>query len=54
MGKAGIDTLEMTRRIRDAHAEQLKGIPVAERIAFYTRKAQNLHLKILQARPAPG
>ena len=40
MGKNEIKAVEMTRRIRDAHYEQLKGKSPEERIAFYKWKAQ--------------
>ena len=40
MGKNEIKAVEMTRRIRDAHYEQLKEKSAEERIAFYKQKAQ--------------
>jgi len=40
MAKNEIKAVEMTRRIRDAHYEQLKGKSSEERIAFYRQKAQ--------------
>ena len=38
--------LEMTRRIRDQHYEQLKDRTHAERIAFYKQQAQELHTRL--------
>lgn len=45
MTKTPIDTVAMTRRIRNAHAERLKGKSSAERIAFYRKKARTLHIQ---------
>lgn len=49
--KKTFDTVEMTRRIRDAHAEQLKNATPDERIRFYREKAQRFH-RSLQRPPA--
>lgn len=38
-----INTIEMTRRIRDALYEQVKDKTLAERLAFYHDKAQVFH-----------
>lgn len=38
-----IDTVEMTRRIRDAHAEAMKGATHEVRIRFYREKAHKMH-----------
>ena len=38
--------LEMTRRIRDQHYEQLKDRTHTERIAFYKQQAQELHTRL--------
>ncbi len=46
MKKDNIDAVEMTRRIRDAHYQQLKGKTYRERIEFYRMKAQKLHRRI--------
>ena len=37
-----IDAVAMTRSIREAHAEQLRGSTPAERIRFYREKAARL------------
>lgn len=39
MTKMTVDTIAMTRTIRDTHYEQLKGKNIAERITFYRKKA---------------
>jgi hypothetical protein len=36
----------MTRRIRDAHHEQLKDASAAERIRFFREKARRVHASI--------
>lgn len=41
-----IKTIEMTRAIRDSNYEKLKGKTNQERIAFYRKKAQQLHTKV--------
>ena len=46
MKKAGFKTLEMTRRIRDAHYERLKDKSQQERLAFYRRKTRSLHAEM--------
>jgi hypothetical protein len=46
MAKKTFDAVEMTRRIRDAHYEQLKDASPEERIRFYRDKAQRLHKEI--------
>ena len=38
-----LKTVEMTRRIRDAHHEQLKDKTWEERVAFYKEQARALH-----------
>jgi hypothetical protein len=38
-----VNTIEMTRRIRDAIYEQIKDKTPAERLAFYREKAQALY-----------
>ena len=42
MKKKTIKAVEMVRRIRDAHYEQLRGKSPEERIAFYRSKARSL------------
>jgi hypothetical protein len=41
-----LDTIEMTRRIRDAQYEQIKDKPLIERLAFYRDKAQAFHRQL--------
>jgi hypothetical protein len=41
-----IDAVAMTRRIRDAHHEQLKNATAAERIRFFREKARRVHAAI--------
>lgn len=41
-----LKTLELTRRIREQHAEQLKTLSPAERIAYYRQQAQALHMRL--------
>ncbi len=47
MAKNEIKAVEMTRRIRDAHYEQLKGKSPEERIEFYRRKAQAVEAQVV-------
>ncbi len=46
MTKMTIDTIAMTRTIRDTHYEQLKGKSIAERITFYRNKAVTVHSQL--------
>lgn len=41
-----LNTIEMTRRIRDAIYEQIKDKTLSERLAFYHNKAQALHQQL--------
>lgn len=41
-----IDTLALTRQIRELNAQRLQGKTHAERIAYYRRQAQKLQTKI--------
>ena len=41
-----LNTIEMTRKIRDEHAKQLAGKSHAERIAFYHERANKMEKKI--------
>jgi len=50
MKEATIKAVEMVRRIRDAHYEQLRGKSPEERIAFYRAKARSLHAEIAAQR----
>ncbi len=47
-----IDAVAMTRRIRDAHADQLKGATAEERIRFFREKAGRLHAALGEHRAA--
>jgi hypothetical protein len=49
--KKTFDAVAITRRIRDAHAEQLAGATPEERIRFYREKAQRLHAELGHERP---
>ena len=42
MENRDIKTVEMTRRIRDAHYERFKDRSIEERIAFYKEQARKL------------
>ena len=46
MKKTTISAVEMVRRIRDAHYEQLRGKSPEERIAFYRAKARLLQAQV--------
>jgi nucleosome binding factor SPN SPT16 subunit len=47
MGKnKTFDTIEMVRRIRDNHHEQLKSKTVEERLAFYQKKSSALRSEL--------
>jgi hypothetical protein len=57
MDKQKINTIEMTRKIRDAHAKRLAGKSHAERMAYYRERARKMQKKIpafLSARAALG
>jgi len=41
-----IDTIEMTRQIRDALYQQLKDLLPTERLTFYRETAQALHQQL--------
>jgi hypothetical protein len=43
MMKRTIDSVAMTRRIRDTHYQQLKGKSISERIVYYRNKANAIH-----------
>jgi len=43
-----IDAVAMTRRIREAHAEQLKDATPEERIRFFREKARRLHASLAE------
>ncbi|MBM3189748.1 MAG: hypothetical protein FJZ90_13605 [Chloroflexi bacterium] len=46
MKKTTIRAVEMVRRIRDAHYEQLRGKTPEEQIAFYRAKARLLQTEL--------
>ncbi len=46
MKKTTIRAVEMVRRIRDAHFEQLRGKSPEERIAFYRGKSRPLQAQL--------
>jgi len=46
MDKKKINTIEMTRKIRDEHAKRLAGKSHAERIAFYRERAKKMEKRI--------
>ena len=46
MEKNEIKAVEMVRRIRDAHYEQLKDKAPEERIAFYRKKARAVNKEV--------
>jgi hypothetical protein len=52
MGPTQIDAVAMTRRIRDAHAEQLKDATPGERIEFYREKARRFHARLAERFPS--
>lgn len=41
-----LDTLDMTRHIRDSLYEQVKQMSPAERLAFYHAQAQQIHRQL--------
>ena len=49
-----IDAVAMTRRIRDANFERLKGATDEERIRFYRDGARRVHEQIAPEVPAEG
>ena len=50
MEQTMIKAVEMTRQIRDKHAEALQGKTPAEIIAFYQQKAAALHTQLKLSR----
>jgi len=46
MEQTTIKAVEMTRNIRDKHANELQGKTPTEIIAFYQQNAQELHTKL--------
>ncbi|MEO7648274.1 MAG: hypothetical protein ABIV11_08580 [Gemmatimonadaceae bacterium] len=43
MAKTQIDSVRMTREIREAHAEALKNASMEDHIRFYREKAHRVH-----------
>lgn len=48
-----IKTVEMTRRIRDAHYAELADKTPEERIAFYRERAKRLHAELGRSEELP-
>jgi len=46
MPELQMNTVEMVRRIRDAHYERLKDASPQEKIAFFQEKARRLHSEL--------
>lgn len=46
MDEKKINAVEMTRKIRDAHARRLAGKSHAERMAFYRERARKMQKKV--------
>ncbi len=46
MDKKKINTIEMTRKIREKHAQKLAGKSHAERIAFYRERAKKMEKRL--------
>ena len=46
MQEPKIRTMEMVRRIRDAHYERLKDLSPEEKIEFFREKARSLHAEL--------
>ena len=46
MNAKKINTIEMTRRIRDENAKRLAGKSHAERIAYYRERARKMQKKV--------
>ncbi len=53
MKKSEVKTIELIRRIREAHYEQLQGKTHAEQIAFYRAKAQRMNKRAEARFPMP-
>ena len=51
---AKIKAVEMVRRIRDVHHEQLEGKTWEERVAFYEEQSRALHEKLERRRGEEG
>jgi hypothetical protein len=52
--KTTIKAVEMVRRIRDAHYEQLRDKSPEERIAFYRSKSRELQARLATQRTQPS
>jgi len=48
MKKRPIKAVDLVRRIRDRHHEQLKGKSLEERIEFYRKKARSTNERFLE------
>lgn len=51
MGTMQIDAVAMTRRIREAHAEQTKDATPEERVRFFREKARRVHAALAEQMP---
>jgi len=51
MGTMQIDAVAMTRRIREAHAAELKDATPEERIRFFREKARRVHAALAEQMP---
>lgn len=54
MEKNGIDAGGMTRRIREAHGQELQNASIEERIEFYRARAGRLHEQLAREPSAPA
>ncbi len=50
MEQINIKTVEMVRKIRDAHYEKMKDKSYQERVLFYREKAARLHDKLFSGK----
>ncbi len=48
MKKKLIKAVDMVRKIRDKHYEQLKDKPLTEQVKFYRKKAESVNEQFLQ------
>ena len=46
-----VDAVEMTRRIRDRHYEQVKDLSLEERMAHYQKESTAAHARFLERVP---
>jgi hypothetical protein len=48
-----VKTIEMVRKIRDKHYEEIKDLSVEEQIKFFRDKAKRLQGTFMEKKPAP-